>query len=103
MPREYLRELDRFRGSPRVWVLFAHASPRLAEKPAIRGYLASIGKRTASIEAEGALADLYDLSAPDRLTNATADAFPLAAGNPELEARYGCGHGPLAATPPQWQ
>jgi len=102
-PREYLRELDRFRGSPRVWVVFAHASPRLAEQPAIRGYLESIGKRTASIEAEGALADLYDLSDPGRLTSATAEAHPLPAGNPELEARYGCGHGPLAATPPQWQ
>ena len=101
--REYLRELDRFRGNPRVWVVFAHASPRLAEQPAIRGYLESIGKRTASIEAEGALADLYDLSAPDRLTSATAEGHPLPAGNPELEARYGCGHGPLAATPLQWQ
>jgi len=102
-PREYLRELDRFRGSPRLWVVFAHASPRLAEQPAIRGYLNSIGKRTDSIQAEGALADLYDLSAPDRLTSATAEAYPLAAGSPELAARYGCGHGPLAATPAQWQ
>jgi hypothetical protein len=102
-PREYLRELDRFRGSPRVWVVFAHASPRLAEQATIRGYLGTIGKRTESIEAVGALADLYDLSAPDRPLNATAEAYPLSAGNPELAARYGCGHGPLAATPAQWQ
>ena len=102
-PREYLRELDRFRGNPRVWVVFAHASPGLAEQSTIRGYLGSIGRRSDLIEAAGASADLYDLSRPELLGNATAETYPLAAGNPDLAARIGCGHGPLSATPPQWQ
>ena len=102
-PREYLRELDRFRGSSRVWVVFAHASPGLAEQSSIRGYLGSIGKRSDAIDAVGACADLYDLSDPDRLKKATAETYPLAEGNPDLAARIGCGHGPLAATPVQWQ
>ena len=102
-PREYLRELDRFRGRPRVWVVFAHASPGLAEKATIRGYLGSIGKRSGAVEDVGASADLYDLSDPERLANAAAETYPLPAGNPDLAARIGCGHGPLAATPAQWQ
>ncbi len=102
-PRDYLRELDRFRGRPRVWVVFAHASTSLAEKPAIRGYLGTIGRRSEGIEAFGASADLYDLSDPGLLASATADTYPIAQGNPDLAARIGCGHGPLAATPAQWQ
>ena len=101
--REYLRELDRLRGRPRVWVVFAHASSSLAEQPTIRGYLERIGKRSEGFEAVGAAAELYDLSQTARLQAATAESFPLPAGNPDLVARIGCGHGPLAATPPGWE
>lgn len=101
--REYLRELDRFRGRPRVWVVFAHALPSLAEQPTIRGYLGHIGKRREGFEAVGAAADLYDLSEPERLQSSTAETYPLSQGNSESDASYWCGHGPLAAAPPDWK
>jgi hypothetical protein len=99
-PREYLRELDRFRGRPRVWVVFAHGRP--AEQPAMRGYLGRIGRRREGFEAVGATAELYDLSEPERLQTSTAETYPVSEGNPDVGRRYGCGHGPLAATPPNW-
>ncbi|MFY9551330.1 MAG: glycosyltransferase family 39 protein [Thermoanaerobaculia bacterium] len=100
-PREYLRELERFRGRPRVWVVFAHASP--AEQRAMRGYLGRIGRRRAGFEAVGAAAELYDLSEPERLQASTAETYPVSEGNPEVGKQYGCGHGPLAATPLNWK
>ncbi len=102
-PREYLRELDQFRGHPRVWIVFAHAASSLAELPNIRGYLGSIGSRSEGFEAVGASAELYDLSVPGLLQRATAETYPLSSGNSTLVARIGCGHGPLAATPAQWR
>ncbi len=102
-PREYLRELDRFRGRPRVWVVFAHAVSSLAEQPTIRGYLGRIGKRVEGFEEVEASAELYDLSDPGRLQATTAEIFPLSESNPELAARFGCGHGPLATTPAEWR
>jgi hypothetical protein len=102
-PREYLRDLDRFRGRPRVWVVFAHAVSSLAEQPTIRGYLGRIGTRREGFEAVGATAELYDLSEPERLQTSTAETYPLSQGNPELAARFGCGHGPLAEAPPSWK
>jgi hypothetical protein len=84
-PRVYLRELDAFRGSPRVWLVMAH--PTLGEDAIILGYLDRIGTRRRSFQAAGrepgsrvpdlARADLYDLSDPARLGALTADAAPL--------------------------
>ena len=102
-PREYLRELDRFRGRPRVWVVFAHAVSSLAEQPTIRGYLGRIGTRLEGLEAVGATAELYDLNEPERLNSSTAATYPLSEGNPDLAARFGCGHGPLATAPSEWK
>jgi hypothetical protein len=102
-PRAYLRELDQFRGRRRVWIVFAHASKRLAEQPILLGYLGRIGKRSDAIEAVGANAELYDLSEPALLEGAAAETYPLSSGNPELVARIGCGHGPLAPTPSEWR
>ena len=99
-PREYLRELDRLRGRPRAWVLFAHASA--SEQSAMSGYLGRIGTRRDRIAAAGATAELYDLSDPDLLGAVTAESYPLPYGDPEVGKRFGCGHGPLAATPPGW-
>ncbi len=97
-----MRELDALRGRPRVWIVFAHAVSSLAEQPTIRGYLAQIGRRLDTVEAVGSTAELYDLSDPDRLGTAAADTFPLSEGDPDLAARFGCGHGPLAAAPARW-
>ncbi len=102
-PRLYLEEIDRFRGRPRVWVVFAHAVPGLAEQPTIRGYLASIGRRLEAIEAPGASAELYDLSDPARLASMTAATAPVSAARPDAAARFGCGHGPLGEVPPGWK
>ena len=51
------------------------------------------------LDAVGAGAELYDLSEPGRLQNAAASTYPLADESPDLAARVGCGHGPLASAP----
>jgi len=84
--RVYLRELDVFRGAPRVWLVMTHAAPELEEDTAVLGYLDRIGTRKTSFQAGGApgrrgtnlaRVDLYDLSDRDRLATVTADTFPL--------------------------
>jgi hypothetical protein len=83
-PRLYLRELDGFRGAPRLWLVVTHAVPD--EIAAIRGYLDRIGTRRTSFEAgqvpgsrrsDRAHVDLYDLSDAGRLSAVTADTFPV--------------------------
>jgi hypothetical protein len=97
-PRAYLRELDAFRGAPRVWLVVTHAVPE--ETEAIGGYLDRIGTRRESFEAgrvpggrraDRARVDLYDLSDPARLAAVTADTFPMppAAGG-GLGAAWSC-------------
>lgn len=67
--RAYPRELDGFRGKPRVWVFFARSIPALQEQGTILGYLEHIGVRRDRIvpPARGSDAEavLYDLSLPD--------------------------------------
>ena len=84
--RLYLRELDAFRGAPRVWLVMAHASPELEEDTAILAYLDRIGTRKASFQAGGvpgrrssdrARVDLYDLSDGGRLASVTRETFSL--------------------------
>lgn len=84
-PRAYLRELDAFRGAPRMWLVVTHGVPE--EVAAIRGYLDRIGTRRASVgndhgaverRSDRAWADLYDLGDPERLAAVTADTFPIA-------------------------
>ncbi|HEX4438806.1 MAG TPA: glycosyltransferase family 39 protein [Thermoanaerobaculia bacterium] len=95
--RGYLRELDAFRGSPRVWVLIAHPAARLAEAPVIRGYLERIGTRRETIAETGASAELFDLSDPGRLSSAAAETVPI----PAVAANdaYGCANGPIGRAP----
>ncbi len=100
-PREYLRELDRLRGNPRVWVVFSHASP--AEQSVMSGYLGAIGRRHGTFQAAGAAAELYDLSDSDRLQTSTAETYPVSENDPELGTRFGCGHAGLSPTPPDWK
>jgi hypothetical protein len=82
--RAYLRELDAFRGAPRLWLVVTHEVP--AEATALRGYLDRIGTRRTSFEAgadqglrrsDRARVDLYDLSDPARLSADSAETFPL--------------------------
>jgi hypothetical protein len=83
-PRLYLRELDGFRGAPRVWLVVTHGLPH--ETDTIRGYLDRIGTHRASFEAgrvpggrrsDRAQVDLYDLSDTGRPAAVTADTFPV--------------------------
>ena len=98
--RAYLRELDAFRGRPRLWVVIAHPTTHLREAPAIRGYLERIGTERERLAEPGAAAELYDLSDPARLAATSADAFPVPAVPPSPEeSGYGCGHGPIGRAP----
>jgi hypothetical protein len=97
--RAYLRELDAFRGRPRVWVVVAHPTTSLREAPAIRGYLNAIGARREEIADTGASAELFDLTDSARLAAASADTFPVSAAPSPEQAGYGCAHGPIGRAP----
>ena len=97
-PRAYLRELDRFRGAPRLWVFRTHVSERLGEAALIDGYLGRLGRRLETIEGEDTEAALWDLSHGDAPAD-LAETFPLPARDTALAARFGCGHGPIGRAP----
>jgi len=81
-PRAFLRELDAFRGRPRVWFFFTQTHGQ--ETMVIRSYLGTIGRQRDAVpdpagyhgEAETA-AFLFDLSDPDLSRAANADSFSL--------------------------
>ncbi len=80
--RAYLRDVDRFRGLPRVWVLSSAPRPFRVARPAVRRYLSAIGIRRdslvrRSLQFESVSLELYDLSDPVRLRAATAETFPV--------------------------
>jgi hypothetical protein len=97
--RVYLRELDRFRGRPRVWIVATHARIGATELLQMIGYLDLVGRRLDSIEVRATLnvpsiaayAYLYDLSDQNRLRASSADLYPVPAQPPEegLE-KWGC-------------
>ena len=102
--RRYLRELDTFRGRPRVWLLLTHAVTRLREGEDILAYLDAVGTRKDSFVFESrtpgrplppAAAYLYDLSDAGKLSRADAETFPLT-GPPSDGRRLGCGEGSQA-------
>jgi len=103
--RDYLAEVDAFRGTPRLWVLFAHSVARYREREDIGSYLRRIGRvqqvkavrvrgRSRAIVSEALLVDLSDSS---RLASATAAAFPIS-GEKVVTPGLGCGHGPYTVT-----
>lgn len=80
--RAILRELDALRGRPRAWVFLTNNVRCRA--PQIRSYLETIGTEVDVIEdphgvtgMHEALAHLYDLSDPDRLSRSSAETHPL--------------------------
>ncbi len=97
-PRAYLRELDRLRGTGRVWVFRTHVSERLAEAPLFDGYLSRIGRYLDSISGEDTDATLWDLSRTDAPTD-LAETYPLPPRDTALARRFGCGHGPIGPAP----
>ena len=100
----YLKELDHFRGSPRLWVVIAHGYPHL-EVEAISGYLKQIGVSRDSLVLQtrgkygfptlGSRVDLYDLSDANRL-GAVREESTGPQPEPSLPVAFGCQHGPPA-------
>lgn len=79
--RPYVHDVDRYRGTPRLWVLTSGVAPFRTARAAVRGYLAAIGVKRDSLSLPsiegGVTLELFDLSDPVRLRSATADAFPV--------------------------
>ena len=90
--RAYIRDVDRYRGARRLWLISASAVRFVAPREAIQGYLATIGVRRQALSRPSLLWDevsveLYDLSDAERLRAASADSFRVA---PMSSARPGC-------------
>lgn len=80
--RTFLRDLDRFRGAPRVWVLAGSGRGLRPVRAAALQYLGTIGTRRDAKAFRSMLygsmtIELYDLSDPVRLASANADHFPV--------------------------
>ena len=80
--RAYLRDLDRFRGRSRVWILAKHGVATRFAGAAINRYLGTIGIRRSSLVVPSGVSDpltldLYDLSDPLRLGAASAETFEV--------------------------
>jgi hypothetical protein len=82
--RAYLRDVDRYRGAPRVWLITSGVPEFNEAGQNMRSYLEAIGvlKGSKSVPSAARLfapvsADLYDLSNPSRLAAASAASFPL--------------------------
>jgi hypothetical protein len=106
-PRAYLRDVDQFRGRPRVWILATHLIRNTGELQAITDYLDAIGRRadlmtvpaTTGLSAQAAYLYLYDLSDPARLGAASAETFEVP--NVKVDeslAQWGC-YGTQAPVP----
>jgi hypothetical protein len=81
--RAFLRDVDRYRGAPRVWLVTSGSRPYRTARPAVRNYLGTIGvKRDSlvlpSLTMREISLDLYDLSDSTRLRAADAESFPVA-------------------------
>jgi hypothetical protein len=85
-PRGYLRQLDRYRGSSGVWILFGRVASERVHRLML-DYLGTIGQRVDSVivEQPGSTistrvdAHRFDLSDPARLARASAETFPVPA------------------------
>jgi hypothetical protein len=89
----YLRDVDRFRGVRRLWVLIGSGRPLGKVHEAVRNYLGTIGVRqdlkTFSSMTLGTVSiELYDLSDPTRLGTTSAKNFPVP-GMPR-DPKIGC-------------
>jgi len=104
-----LEELDKFRGSKRVWVVITHALLYYHERDDILHYLDTIGVRRDSFvvpshvvthSALPAEVLLFDLSDSRRLSNATAESISLM-GDSSHHLQKGCDEGPPIMGPPR--
>ncbi len=80
--RPYLRDVDRFRGEPRLWFFASSVPPFQPARRTIERYLETIGVRREAIAVPSAAplnpvgVTLFDLSDPARLAAASAESFP---------------------------
>ncbi len=91
--RLYLKEIDRFRGQPRTWMVFSHAAKKSKEKLAILSYLSTIGTQKETKSFTGCSAHLFDLSDETKLSAASAASHEFTPGA-DADLAWGCGHGP---------
>lgn len=80
--RAYLRDVDRFRGVQRLWVLIGSGRPLRAVHASIRDYLATIGirrdvKAFPSMTLGYVTIELYDLSDSTRWASTNTEKFPV--------------------------
>lgn len=80
--RAYLRGVDRYRGTPRLWMLGSNARVFRPARSSVAGYLKAIAHQRDSLVLPsmtfGAVSlELYDLSDPVKLAGATSDSFPV--------------------------
>ncbi len=86
--RVFLRDVDRYRGRQRVWLLDGSVPGLSPARRSVETYLSTIGVRKESIAVPSVVpldpvgASLYDLSDPARLAAASAETFPLAPPGP---------------------
>ncbi len=108
--RRYLDELDAFRGSARVWVIFTHSLVTYREQEDMVAYLEAIGRRLDHIRVPSHTAGwsllpseafLFDLSEPARLASADAQSFALT-GPVTVNPRNTCERGPAAMIQPDF-
>jgi hypothetical protein len=81
--RVYLRDVDQFRGQPRLWVITKGATAFAPADNSTDRYLSTIGvRRDVLISRSGVMEpstiSLYDLSDADRLRRASPASFPVA-------------------------
>jgi hypothetical protein len=80
--RAYVRDVDRYRGKPRVWLLTTGIRPFRTARAAVRGYLSTIGVKRDSLVRQsltmGSVSlELFDLSDSVRLRATDAESFPV--------------------------
>ncbi len=104
--REFLTELDRYRGAPDLWVVLAHMTPGIiGQRDDLLRYLDTIGKRRRTVTVASRMmggnrlpveAFHYDLSDPQRLGQTSADTFTL--NGSYARTRRTCEEGPIRAS-----
>jgi hypothetical protein len=80
--RAFIRDVDRFRGVSRLWVLTSGARPFRVARASVREYLGTIGVKRDSLSLPSltwgtAVIELYDLSDAARLSAANPETFPV--------------------------
>jgi hypothetical protein len=80
--RPYVRDVDRYRGTPRLWLLTSGVAPFRVARAAVRSYLGTIGvKRDSlvlpSLTMGSVSLELFDLTDSTRLGKAVAESFPV--------------------------